>query len=387
MKLLYGINTNGQGHINRSRIFISELIADGHEVHVFLSGKQPPKYAFELADRVFYKQGPFDIYQENKLQIPKSLQANFNKLPDFNRARKEIMELDYKENYDAFINDFEQTSAIAGRRLNKPVVILDRQHAIFHSFCADRVPCSRADKIKFRFAQLMVIPSFDKCFALDFIDSMHTKDDVTLFPLVEKPEFNDLDVTYEDHIVAYLGRYSQSFIVDIFSKFPDETFHLYGFDKEKQIGNIFFKKTSREGFIRDIASCKAIIGNGGFNLAWEASILNKIVLTIPHWQILEQVTNAYSLFELGLGYLSEELTEDDFTRFRGWAEEINYKPNHKVTIRPASELLTHVYDFIEEYQSENYLKKRQVKRSIKYDLSRWRMRKEIKDEVKLQIEI
>ncbi|NHJ31862.1 MAG: hypothetical protein FK732_03275, partial [Asgard group archaeon] len=38
MKLLYGINTNGQGHINRSRIFISELIADGHEVHVFLSG-------------------------------------------------------------------------------------------------------------------------------------------------------------------------------------------------------------------------------------------------------------------------------------------------------------------------------------------------------------
>ena len=67
MKLLYGINTNGQGHINRSRIFISELIADGHEVHVFLSGKQPPKYAYELADRVFFKTGPFDIYQDNKV--------------------------------------------------------------------------------------------------------------------------------------------------------------------------------------------------------------------------------------------------------------------------------------------------------------------------------
>jgi len=387
MKLLYGINTNGQGHINRSRIFISELQADGHEVHVLLSGKQPPSYAFELADRVFYKEGPFDIYQDNKVLIQKSLQANFNKLPDYNRARREIMELDYKETYDAFISDFEQTTAIAGRRLKKPVVILDRQHAIFHSFCADRVPCGMYEKIAFRLALLMMIPQYDKCFGLDFIDAMHTKDDITLFPLVEKPEFENLDVTYEDHFVAYLGRYDQEYVENIFSQFPDETFHLYGFNKEKQKNNVIFKKTSREGFINDIASCKAIIANGGFNLAWEACILNKLVMTIPHWKILEQVTNAQSLYELGVGYLSEELTENEFIGFREWAEEINYKPTHKATIRPASELLTHIYDFIEEYNSENYLRKRKVKRSIKYDLSRWRMKREIKSEVKTKIEI
>jgi len=386
MKFLYGINTNGQGHINRSRVFISELIADGHEVHVFLSGKQPPKYAFDLAKRVFYRQGPFDLYQDNKVLISKSLQANFNKLPEYNKARKEIMELDYKENYDAFISDFEQTTAIAGRRLNKPVVIVDRQHAIFHSFCAERVPCSRYDKLTFRLAMLMMIPNFDKCFALDFVDSMHTKDDITLFPLVDKPEFNGLDVTYDNHIIAYLGRYNQSYVVDILSKFPDETFHLYGFNKDKQIGNIVLKKTSREGFVKDFASCKAIIGTGGFNLAWEACLLNKLVWTIPHWKILEQVTNAYSLYELGLGYLSEGLTEEDFIGFRDWAEEINYKPKYKATTRPASELLSQIYDFLEEYQAENYLTKRQVKRSIRYDLSRWRMRKEIKSEVKWRIE-
>ncbi len=386
MKLLYGINTNGQGHINRSRIFISELQADGHEVHVLLSGKEPPKYAYELADRVFYKQGPFDIYQDNKVLIPKSLQANFNKLPDYNRARKEIMELDYKENYDAFISDFEQTSAIAGRRLNKPVVILDRQHAIFHSFCADRVPCGMYEKIAFRLAQLMMIPQYDKCYALDFIDTMETKDDVTLFPLVDKPEFDRLDVSYEDHIVAYLGRYDHEYVEDILSKFNNETFHLYGFNRDKRKGNVVYRKTSRDGFIKDIASCKAIIGNGGFNLAWEACILNKLVMTIPHWKILEQVTNAYSLNELGVGYLSEELTEEEFTNFRSWAEDINYKPQHKVTTRPASELLTHIYDFIEEYNAENYLKKRKIKRSIKYDLSRWRMKREIKNEVKTKIE-
>ncbi|NHJ32485.1 MAG: hypothetical protein FK732_06455, partial [Asgard group archaeon] len=358
-----------------------------HEVHVFLSGKQPPKYAYELADRVFYKPGPFDIYQDNKVLFQKSLQANFNRLPDYNKARKEIMELDYKERYDAFICDFEQTTSIAGRRLNKPVIVIDRQHAIFHSFCADKVPCGRYEKFAFRLAHIMMVPHFDLCFALDFVNSSHTKDDIIIFPLIKKPEFDNLDVTYDNHIVAYLGRYDQHYVVDILSKFPDETFHLYGFNKEKQIDNIIFKKTSREGFIKDLVSCKAIIGNSGFNLAWEASLLNKLVWTIPHWKILEQVTNAYSLHELGLGYVSEKLTEQDFEKFRDWAEELKYKPNCKLRALPASDLLTNVYDFLEEYQAENYLNKRQIKRSIKHDLSRWRMRKEIKDEVRAKIEI
>ncbi|MHA1558122.1 MAG: glycosyltransferase family protein, partial [Candidatus Heimdallarchaeota archaeon] len=38
MKVLYGINTNGQGHINRSRVFVNELMNDGHEVQVLFSG-------------------------------------------------------------------------------------------------------------------------------------------------------------------------------------------------------------------------------------------------------------------------------------------------------------------------------------------------------------
>ena len=386
MKLLYGINTNGQGHINRSRVFISELIADGHEVHVFLSGKQPPRYAYELADRVFYKQGPFDLYKDNKVLFSKSLQANINKFPEYNKARKEIVELDYKENYDAFFCDFEQTTSIAGKRLNKPVIIIDRQHAIFHSFCADKVPSKIYDKLAFRLALVALTPYYSKCFALDFTDTIHTKDDVTLFPLVKKPEFDDYDITYDNHIIAYLGRYDQSYVVDVLSKFPDETFYLYGFNKDKQVGNIVFRKTSREGFIKDLVSCKAIIGNGGFNLAWEASLLNKLVWTIPHWRILEQVTNAYSLYELGSGFLSETLTEQDFASFRDWAEELNYKPKYKLRTLPASDLLSEAYDFLEDYQAENYLKKRQVKKSIKYDLSRWRMRKEIKNEVKGRIE-
>ena len=51
MKVLYGMSSNGQGHINRSRIFIQQLIKDGHEVHILLAGKRPPQYAYEVVER------------------------------------------------------------------------------------------------------------------------------------------------------------------------------------------------------------------------------------------------------------------------------------------------------------------------------------------------
>ena len=94
MKVLYGINTNGQGHINRSSVVISQLIKDGHEVHVLLSGKKPPIYAFDLSPNVFYRPGPIDFYKDNKVLIGKSVMSNFGRYAEFAKIIKEIVELD-----------------------------------------------------------------------------------------------------------------------------------------------------------------------------------------------------------------------------------------------------------------------------------------------------
>ena len=39
MKILYGINATGNGHISRSRITVSELKKRGYEVTVLFSGR------------------------------------------------------------------------------------------------------------------------------------------------------------------------------------------------------------------------------------------------------------------------------------------------------------------------------------------------------------
>ncbi|NHK32845.1 MAG: hypothetical protein FK730_15970, partial [Asgard group archaeon] len=121
MKVLYGINSNGQGHINRSRIIIDQLIKDGHEVHVLLSGKEAPNYAYELSPKVFFRPGLIDIFKNQKITISKTFNTNIQRLGVYLKIRKELVELDYKENYDAIFSDFEPHTSVIGRRLKKPV--------------------------------------------------------------------------------------------------------------------------------------------------------------------------------------------------------------------------------------------------------------------------
>ena len=40
MRILYGVQTTGNGHISRSREVIRELKRLGHDVHVLLSGRK-----------------------------------------------------------------------------------------------------------------------------------------------------------------------------------------------------------------------------------------------------------------------------------------------------------------------------------------------------------
>ena len=39
MRILYGVVGEGMGHATRSRVVIEHLLAQGHEVHVVVSGR------------------------------------------------------------------------------------------------------------------------------------------------------------------------------------------------------------------------------------------------------------------------------------------------------------------------------------------------------------
>jgi len=382
MKILYGINTNGQGHINRARIFIDQLIEDGHEVHVILSGKKPPSYAFDLAPTTIYKVGPIDIYKDHRVDVNKTLQNYIASLPDFNKTRREIIDLAAEENYDFLITDFEPMTSSAGRKIGKPVICIDRQHAIVFPTKDDENLVKGYERLGYKWGLNLQMPYYDHCYTLDFTDKIQTNDDVTLFPIIKKPELLNYDITTDNHYVAYFPRYDIKELTAVFSKFTDEHFIIYGYDKDKKKGNITFKKTSREGFLTDLTSSKGVISSAGFNLLWETALVKKLVWAIPHVNILEQVTNANDLKVKDIGYVSEKITEEDFSSFRDWAEKKNYTHQIQLTVLTAADLLNEMFNFLDTFVENEYLNKRQMRRVIKKDLSPWRMKQEIRKELK-----
>lgn len=342
MKLLYGINTNGQGHINRSRIFIEELIKDGHEVHVLFTGKKPPEYAFNLAPTTFFKTGPIDIYKDNKLSYSKSLQVNIVNIGNLTKNRRDILELAEEEKYDAILTDFEPMTSFIGKILKLPVICIDHQHSVFHP-AKEEAPAKQYYKLGLKFAMRVMMPYFTHCFSIDFVDKIETVDNMTLFPLVWKPEFNNYPITIADHYLVYLARYNKQKMLKVLEAFPETKFIIYGFNSNETIGNVTFKYTSREEFIQDLASCKGVISNGGFSLSWECCLLHKMLWMIPHPNNYEQFTNAYRLEKMNRAFVSEELTKEDMQNFLLQATKQNYRPEFDLPVLLPSTLIEMVY--------------------------------------------
>jgi len=92
---------------------------------------------------------------------------------------------------------------------------------------------------------------------------------------------------------------------------------VYGMRKRKISPRIVFKDFSEDEFIRDIASARYVILNGGFTVISEALYLKKPVLAIPIRKQAEQLFNAACLRRAGYGDYTEALAKKDIERFEG----------------------------------------------------------------------
>lgn len=81
-------------------------------------------------------------------------------------------------------------------------------------------------------------------------------------------------------------------------------FVLYGAGGRAAAGapaNVELRSPSREGFLQDLASCRAVVATAGFNLMAEAAFLGKPLLALPNGGQYEQLLNALLLARAGAG--------------------------------------------------------------------------------------
>jgi uncharacterized protein (TIGR00661 family) len=293
MKILYGIQLNGNGHITRSLELINKLKAKGYEVDVIASGGN---YSIELPDYIKKFKGLSMYFNKsgriNKLKTTLSL--NLFKL---------IKDVNYDCSvYDLVISDFEPISAYSAKKHKVKSIGISNQVSI----------------IKSNFLESLFIKYFAPCdyyIPLDYTNGYQ--------PIISEKFLNG-KVSDEDFYLVYLAAYSLEHIKNEL-KYSNKKFKVYSSDviKDYVYNNIEFKKSNKDSFQSDLLRCSGVITASGFSTTSEALFLGKRLWSIPIKGQFEQIDNAIKLNKLGV--YTDDLTSENLENWLNNYTKIDYQ--------------------------------------------------------------
>ncbi|WP_444901943.1 MJ1255/VC2487 family glycosyltransferase [Microbulbifer sp. SSSA007] len=283
MKILYGVQATGNGHIARSRTLAMALQKYPElEIQWLFSGRPKENlFGMEIFGDYWWRRGLTFIHREGKLKTFETIQ----KLGFF-QFKKEVSELPIDE-FDLIISDYEPVTAWAAKIRKKASVGIGHQYAFLYP-----IPAPRFNWLAHNI--LRIFAPTQKSLGLHWHHFGHP----ILPPIVPPQKGPDQDAG--SHILVYLPFEHPVPMLEELSKVDDQ-FIVYGIPENLPAAeNICLKAPSTTGFQRDLANSRAVICNSGFELLAETLALGKPILSRPLASQFEQLANAKALNQLGL---------------------------------------------------------------------------------------
>ena len=311
-KIVYGVSGEGSGHSSRASEMIPFLLDSGHEVKVvsYDRGYNNLKDSFD----VFETEGLHIASVDNKVSMVKTFTDNLVRLPEGHRSLQLLKVKLFKEFVpDCVITDFEPMTAYLATHYDLPLITIDNQHRIRYMYY-DCPSYLKKDRFITETIIRSMIPKPDVSLVTTFYFGETKNDRTFLFPPILRREVLDLIPGDREHILVYLTSGFESF-VDKLAGLRREKFMLYGYDKNQEEGNIIYKPFSKEGFLEDLRTCKAVIATAGFTLLTESIYLKKPYLALPMRGQFEQELNGLMLEEAGFGMNLRDIREEAISAF------------------------------------------------------------------------
>jgi len=299
LHILYGVQGTGNGHISRSREIIRNLKADGHEVQVIVSGRDPSLlWEMEVFEPFAALEGLTFSTRRGRLQYFKTARRL-----DFFRFYSDIRRWDAR-GVDLVVTDFEPVTARIARRHRLPSIAVGHQYAFHH-----RIPIAGFDPVA-----LFVIRNFapaEHCLGLHW----HHFNQPILPPII--PNHIPAGANpVPNKILVYLPFEEIEDIRRLLAPFESHRFFVYHqLPAASEEGHLQLRAYSRQGFLMDLAESSGVITNAGFELASEALHLGKKILVKPLARQMEQMSNAKALAVLNLGTVMKRLDRDTVDGF------------------------------------------------------------------------
>ncbi|MEQ8515883.1 MAG: glycosyltransferase family protein [Chromatocurvus sp.] len=293
VKILYGVQATGNGHLSRARAMASALAARGVDVRYLFSGRDPSQlFAMQDFGGYLVRSGLSFVNEAGRIRYRKTLQSN-----RYLRFCRDVQSLDLGE-YDVIVTDFEPVTAWAGRLRGRTVVSLGHQPAFDYAVpVADQNLASELVMRWFAPGQVRIGLHWARYAPL------------ILPPLIHLPAQEP--VRRAGKILVYLPFEDQSAVQSLLVRFHACDFFIYapGLPFEDH-GNLHLRPTSLSGFQADLQDCEGVICGAGFELASECLALGKRLLVKPQQRQMEQASNALALAELRLATCMPRLSRE-----------------------------------------------------------------------------
>lgn len=325
MKILYGIQGTGNGHISRAREILPHL-EQVAEVDLLVSGTDtelslPKSVRFQchgLGYR-FGQRGGIDYSRSLREFRPIRLFGDVARLP--------------VEAYDLVISDFEPISAWAARRAGIPSLALSHQAA----FLSERVP--RPERRNHLAEALFkhYAPT-DKAVGFHF----HRYDEFILPPLIRQ-EIRHARSTRTDQVTLYLPAYHEQVLIPFLNRFPAIRWVLFSkrVRKAAMYENVQVLPVQVAAYVESLRRSRGLICGAGFEAPSEAISLRKELMVIPMRGQYEQQCNAEALRRIGVSVVSR--IDRTFTfHLESWLDKA--EPIHFDLPDPTPEVMEQVLD-------------------------------------------
>jgi len=327
VRIVYGLQSTGKGHLSRFLGMKPFFERDGHELLVIASGyEDPPRYFLEQIRAYRYARFRGISYvgdARGGISKSKTSLCFLWHLPDLTRSIRRAQELIWRFRPHLIVSDFDPITGSAFVAPDMTKVGLSHQNVLLAPGLVHP-----PGLVMEKFFTFSVVRAFTAGLAYRLGCHFYPGTPACLPPII-RPAIKEARIENKGHAVVYhtlpgmleeIKRYAEAH--------PDRRFIVYGNEAVEETRNLHFER-DRSKFASDLASADVYIGTAGFQSISEAFYLGKKVVVRPVEGQYEQVWNAAQLEYWKMGRwqknsleeaLDQEFNSDLHRRLKPWFE-------------------------------------------------------------------
>lgn len=318
IKILYGVQTTGNGHLSRSIEIINKLQETNRfEIDLLLSGEQKDIKLPENI-KVIKRLNGLTFNLKEKIDL-----FNIIKNNNFFDFFKDIYHINLKK-YDIILTDFEPITSWAALFKRKKIIGIGNHY----KFLSKRF----STNVYYNLNKIMckIISPTSSYVYFDYF-----KTENSCLPIIKKELIDNKGKVevQKNTILTYIHSIPWHQQLVMFQNMNEYNFIIYTSNKDLpqqniKIGNFKIKQVNSNSFNNDLLKSEMVICNSGFQLTSESIFLGKKLYVIPMKNQIEQLYNAEQLKNIGItsekNIIKEKVIE---TASSDFFLEINFDQN------------------------------------------------------------